>query len=148
MKKAHIPLTKCFALSDFGWGSLSPALPGPKARGQRRVYMIKWGQRVDAGRRCKRRRHMLAQLAPWKKEKESYKRQASSSKQRLTMVQGSCRMYIERYIMDNEQLKRIADAIEEILRLVKEDQERSKKYTTYSKNEDDFMGSENRIESE
>jgi len=37
-------------------------------------------------------------------------------------------MYIERYIMDNEQLKRIADAIEEILRLVKLDQERSKKY--------------------
>ena len=37
-------------------------------------------------------------------------------------------MYIERYIMDNEQLKRIADAIEEILRLVKEDQERSRKY--------------------
>ena len=30
------------------------------------------------------------------KEKESYKRQASSSKQCLTMVQGSCRMYIER----------------------------------------------------
>ena len=30
--------------------------------------------------------------------------------------------------MDNEQLKRIADAIEEILRLVKADQERSKKY--------------------
>ena len=30
--------------------------------------------------------------------------------------------------MDNEQLKRIADAIEEVLRLVKEDQERSKKY--------------------
>ena len=44
------------------------------------------------------------------------------------MVQGSCRMYIERYIMDNEQLKRIADAIEEILRMVKADQERSKKY--------------------
>ena len=41
------------------------------------------------------------------------------------MVQGSCRMYIERYIMDNEQLKRIADAIEEILRLVKKDQEDS-----------------------
>jgi len=50
--------------------------------------------------------------------------------------------------MDNEQLKRIADALEEILRMVKADQERSKKYTTYSKNEDDFMGSENRIESE
>ena len=30
--------------------------------------------------------------------------------------------------MDTEQLKRIADAIEEILRLVKEDQERSRKY--------------------
>jgi hypothetical protein len=30
--------------------------------------------------------------------------------------------------MDNEQLKRIADAIEEILRLVKADQERSQKY--------------------
>ena len=30
--------------------------------------------------------------------------------------------------MDNEQLKRIADAIEEILRLVKADQERTKKY--------------------
>ena len=60
-----------------------------------------------------------------KKEKESYKPQASSSKQCLTMVQGSCRMYIERYIMDNEQLKRIADAMEEILRLVKKDQEDS-----------------------
>ena len=30
--------------------------------------------------------------------------------------------------MDNEQLKRIADAIEEILRLVKLDQERSRAY--------------------
>ena len=30
--------------------------------------------------------------------------------------------------MDNEQLKRIADALEEVLRLVKEDQERSQKY--------------------
>jgi len=39
--KAHIPLTKCFALSDFGWGSLSPALPGPQATGWRWVYMIK-----------------------------------------------------------------------------------------------------------
>ena len=45
------------------------------------------------------------------------------------------------------EVKRMADAMEEILRLVKADQERSKKYT-YSKNEDDFMGSENRIESE
>ena len=30
--------------------------------------------------------------------------------------------------MDNEQLKRIDDALEEILRLVKADQERSQKY--------------------
>ena len=30
--------------------------------------------------------------------------------------------------MEKDQLKRIADAIEEILRLVKADQERSKKY--------------------
>ena len=30
--------------------------------------------------------------------------------------------------MDQEQLKRIADALEEILRMVKADQERSKKY--------------------
>ena len=30
--------------------------------------------------------------------------------------------------MENKQLKRIADALEEVLRLVKEDQERSRKY--------------------
>ena len=30
--------------------------------------------------------------------------------------------------MNDEQLKRVADAMEEILRLVKEDQERSRKY--------------------
>ena len=30
--------------------------------------------------------------------------------------------------MDNKQLKRIADILEEILRMVKTDQERSKKY--------------------
>ena len=41
------------------------------------------------------------------------------------MVQGSCRINLERYNMDNEQLKRIADAMEEILRLVKKDQEDS-----------------------
>ena len=35
--------------------------------------------------------------------------------------------------MDNEQLKRIADALEEILRLVKADQERSQKYMEESK---------------
>jgi hypothetical protein len=59
-------------------------------------------------------------------KKENKKRQASSSKQRLTMVQGSCRMYIERYIMDNEQLKRIADAMEEIIRMVKKDQQETR----------------------
>ena len=55
------------------------------------------------------------------RQHNSHKLQAAS----LTMVQGSCRMYIERYIMDTTQLKRIADAIEEILRLVKKDQEDS-----------------------
>jgi len=56
-------------------------------------------------------------------------------------------MYLERYNMDNEeintlQLKRIADATEtlahnigEILRLVKADQERSRKYMEESKSE-------------
>ena len=37
--------------------------------------------------------------------------------------------------MDTTQLKRIADAIEEILRLVKADQERSKKYMEKQKDE-------------
>jgi len=69
------------------------------------------------------------------KKVTSAKPQAASSKQRLTMVQGSCRMYIERYIMDNEQLKRIADALEEVLRLVKEDQERTRKYMEKQKDE-------------
>ena len=72
--------------------------------------------------------------------KRLVKPQASSFKQRLTMVQGSCRMYIERYIMEKDKnqtvtdglyilqgsLNRIADALEEVLRLVKEDQERSR----------------------
>ena len=44
-------------------------------------------------------------------------------------------MYIERYNMDNEQLKRIADALEEMLRLVKEDQERTRKYMEKQKDE-------------
>jgi len=37
-------------------------------------------------------------------------------------------MNLERNNMDTTQLKRIADALEEVLRLVKEDQERSRKY--------------------
>ena len=35
-------------------------------------------------------------------------------------------MYLERYNMDNEQLKRIADALEEVLRLVKKDQQETR----------------------
>ena len=60
----------------------------------------------------------------------SVKQQAPSSKQRLTAGIGCYRMSIltERYIMDTEQLKRIADVMEEILQLVKADQERSRKY--------------------
>ena len=34
----------------------------------------------------------------------------------------------EEYNMDTVQLKRIADALEEVIRMVKEDQERTKKY--------------------
>ena len=45
----------------------------------------------------------------------------------LTMDPGACRMNIERKIMNEKQLKRIADAIEEILRLVKKDMEPKKK---------------------
>ena len=37
--------------------------------------------------------------------------------------------------MDTTQLKRIADALEEVLRLVKEDQERSKKYMEEKKDD-------------
>ena len=46
----------------------------------------------------------------------------------------------------NDELKRIANALEEILRLVKLDQEAAKKRWEYEPNEDGFMGSENRIE--
>ena len=56
-------------------------------------------------------------------------------------------MYLERYIMDKKtkeiteawnaahQLNRIADALEEVLRLVKEDQERTRKYMEKQKDE-------------
>mgnify|MGYP001351720397 CR=1 FL=1 len=47
-----------------------------------------------------------------------------------------------------EQLNRIANTLEEILRLVKLDQEATKKRWKYEPNEDGFMGSENRIEDE
>ena len=46
----------------------------------------------------------------------------------------------------SEELKRIANTLEEILRLVKLDQEAAKKRWEYEPNEDGFMGSENRIE--
>ena len=53
---------------------------------------------------------------------------ASFKLQALTAGPGYDRMNLERRnIMDNENLKRIADALEEILRLVKEDMERMKK---------------------
>ena len=39
----------------------------------------------------------------------------------LTMDPGACRMNLERRIMEVEQLKRIADILEEILKLVKKD---------------------------
>ena len=53
----------------------------------------------------------------------SFKLQAA-----LTMDPGTCRMNIEREEnMEVKQLKRIADAIEEILRIVKKDMEPKRK---------------------
>jgi len=66
----------------------------------------------------------------WPERKKLKKLQASSSKLQaaLTMDQGYCRMNIEsEENMEVKQLKRIADAIEEILRLVKKDMEPKKK---------------------
>ena len=51
------------------------------------------------------------------------KRQASS----LTACPGDGRMNLERNNMDTTQLKRIADALEEILRLVKQDMQKYEK---------------------
>ena len=57
------------------------------------------------------------------KKAASLKLQAAS----LTMDPGACRMNLEREEnMEVKQLKRIADAIEEILRLVKKDMEPKK----------------------
>jgi len=55
-------------------------------------------------------------------KEKSYKRQAAS----LTACPIDDRMINERIIMETKQLKRIADAIEEILRLVKKDMENIK----------------------
>ena len=53
---------------------------------------------------------------------QSFKRQATSS---LTAGVGYDRMYLERNIMEHE-LKRIADALEEVIRMVKKDQQETK----------------------
>ena len=58
----------------------------------------------------------------WSKA-SSVKQQASS----LTAGPGDDRMDLERNNMDTTQLKRIADALEEILRLVKKDMDANKK---------------------
>ena len=47
--------------------------------------------------------------------------------------------------MDTKQLKRIADALEEILRLVKEDQEKMEKYRKI-KEDDDFLDKQSNAE--
>jgi len=60
----------------------------------------------------------------------------------LTDIEGYCRINLERNIMDKDKyqtitdglyiqqgsLNRIADALEEVLRLVKKDQDKTKKY--------------------
>ena len=45
----------------------------------------------------------------------------------MTVTVGFDRMYLERNNMDTTQLKRIADALEEILRLVKQDMQKYEK---------------------
>ena len=69
-----------------------------------------------------------------KERKKTNKRQAASSKQCLTAGPGDDRMDLERNNMDKEindrsvnPLIRIANALEEILRLVKADQEKMEK---------------------
>jgi transcriptional antiterminator Rof (Rho-off) len=69
-------------------------------------------------------------------KKEGVELQASSSKQRLTAGVGYDRMYLERNIMEHE-LKRIADALEEVIRMVKLDQEAAKKRWEYKPEEKD-----------
>ena len=63
-------------------------------------------------------------------QKEKIKKASSSKLQAaLTMDLGSCRMELERNIMEyaTKELERIADALEEILRLVKKDMAEMKK---------------------
>jgi hypothetical protein len=61
-EKVHIPLTKCFALSDFGWGSLCPACSGPQATGARWVYMIKKKLQAASSKRGRATSYELASL--------------------------------------------------------------------------------------
>jgi len=79
-----------------------------------------WGQAVTRPHKIQ-----LDQLG----QKEKKKKATSSKLQAaLTMDPGACRMNIEREEkMEVKQLKRIADAIEEILRIVKKDMEPKKK---------------------
>ena len=60
-----------------------------------------------------------------KKKASSSKLQAASL--RLDIAVGYSRIDLERNNMDTTQLKRIADALEEILRLVKKDMDANKK---------------------
>ena len=70
---------------------------------------------------CKRQIRII--LNNKKKKASSNKLQATS----LTVTEGYYRMNLERNNMDTTQLKRIADALEEILRLVKQDIEKYEK---------------------
>ena len=77
----------------------------------------------NTGSAAERFRHNLK----LKLKNKNKKKKQASNKRALTMDPGACRMNIERRIMEVEQLKRIADAIEEILRIVKKDMEPKKK---------------------
>ena len=78
----------------------------------------------NTGSAAERFRHNLK----LKLKNKNKKKKQASNKRALTMDLGSCRMNIEsEENMEVKQLKRIADAIEEILRLVKKDMEPKKK---------------------
>ena len=55
------------------------------------------------------------------RKKKIKKAPSSKLQAALTMDPGACRMNLERRIMEVEQLKRIADILEEILKIVKKD---------------------------
>jgi len=76
--------------------------------------------------------YLDATAVTWPERKKEKNKKASSFKLQaaLTMDPGACRMNIEseeNMTDDADQLKRIADAIEEILRIVKKDMEPKKK---------------------